>query len=179
MTLEQWRCKVIIESYSLIPKQQSEKMQGKELLTHFLFSWLVYYSAILFTFLKKSFFPEHFLKRWAREGRGEQQLMFSSWRKMKISEKKRYKSCTKSTTKWTIYIFLAIDNAGKCAREIFTWLGLRRQEQALQEAFRRADNNSEGKLTVDDYLKVKNVNIGVDVGITDDIIAWPLWCWRI
>ena len=30
----------------------------------------------------------------------------------------------------------------------------RRQEQALQEAFRRADNSSEGKLTVDDYLKV-------------------------
>ena len=32
--------------------------------------------------------------------------------------------------------------------------GDRRQEQALQEAFRRADNSSEGKLTVDDYLKV-------------------------
>ena len=31
---------------------------------------------------------------------------------------------------------------------------VRRQEQALQEAFRRADNSSEGKLTVDDYLKV-------------------------
>jgi len=34
----------------------------------------------------------------------------------------------------------------------------KRQEQALQEAFRRADNNSEGKLTVDDYLKVLQDN---------------------
>ena len=34
---------------------------------------------------------------------------------------------------------------------------IRRQEQALQEAFRRADNSSEGKLTVDDYLKVRTI----------------------
>ena len=109
----------------------------------------------LFSWFFINFFPEHFLKGWAREGRGEQQLMFSSWRKMKTSEKKKCKSSTKSTTKWTIYIFLAIENSGKWARDIFSWLGLRRQEQALQEAFRRADNNSEGKLSVDDYLKVK------------------------
>ena len=36
---------------------------------------------------------------------------------------------------------------------------IRRQEQALQEAFRRADNSSEGKLTVEDYLKVVNINV--------------------
>merc|ERR1719331_803345 len=35
---------------------------------------------------------------------------------------------------------------------------IRRQEQALQEAFRRADNSSEGKLTVEDYLKVLQDN---------------------
>ena len=37
---------------------------------------------------------------------------------------------------------------------VMLMLMTRRQEQALQEAFRRADNSSEGKLTVDDYLKV-------------------------
>ena len=37
------------------------------------------------------------------------------------------------------------------------FLMIRRQEQALQEAFRRADNSSEGKLTVDDYLKVTTI----------------------
>ena len=37
------------------------------------------------------------------------------------------------------------------------FLMIRRQEQALQEAFRRADNSSEGKLTVDDYLKVRTI----------------------
>ena len=43
----------------------------------------------------------------------------------------------------------------------------RRQEQALQEAFRRADNSSEGKLTVDDYLKVMMVVIFY-VDVVDD-----------
>ena len=42
---------------------------------------------------------------------------------------------------------------------VMLMLMTRRQEQALQEAFRRADNSSEGKLTVDDYLKVTKITI--------------------